>query len=588
MGRKTIVFPQLRRVKLPSFAMREVSPFKMALLTLFTTLLHSLLFNDCVSISLVDAFARSTTLLSNPIRERAVTRMRREGMPWMSSSSFDSDANNCDTTNQPHIVILGGGFGGINTALTLPTLPWSDTKYAVNGIHPKITLIDKSERFVFLPLLYELCMDDASLDEVAPTFKSLLRDGRVPAIPGLPGLPDLFDNDEKKEDGNEISFLQAKVEGIDVKNQQVVISPTTGSTLQTIDYDALVIATGAEISLDGIPGASNFALPFYTVDQSLELKRRLALLDSYIDTRSKNGDDQSVNIVVVGGGYSGVELALNLADRFDQYDTDVQVTLVHRGKRVLEYATEHNRKTGSDRLSSAGVNVMTLTSVVEVTAHEKDNGSTEISSLECQRCTVKLRTLGNSTNLADGDTITSLHTDLLLWTAGATPTSSLNQGIRNSILPRDVMGRILTSPTLNVPEYPNVFAIGDCSRPKKTPYPGTAQVAIQMATVAAWNVYATLANQKNDGSISRENESVKLLPFTYLNLGEMLTLGRNDATISTFGGIEIDGPGASWLRRLIYAVRMPTARQRLSAAVDGTGRKLARGALAVEKNKREG
>jgi NADH dehydrogenase len=150
------------------------------------------------------------------------------------------------------------------------------------------------------------------------------------------------------------------------------------------------------------------------------------------------------------------------------------------------------------------------------------------------------------------------------------------------------MGRILTSPTLNVPEYPNVFAIGDCSRPKKTPYPGTAQVAIQMATVAAWNVYATLANEKNDERISRENESLKLLPFTYLNLGEMLTLGRNDATISTIGGIEIDGPGASWLRRLIYAVRMPTARQRLSAAVDGTGRKLARGALGVEKTKRKG
>jgi NADH dehydrogenase len=149
------------------------------------------------------------------------------------------------------------------------------------------------------------------------------------------------------------------------------------------------------------------------------------------------------------------------------------------------------------------------------------------------------------------------------------------------------MGRILTSPTLNVPEYPNVFAIGDCSRPKKTPYPGTAQVAIQMATVAAWNVYATLANEKNDERISRENESLKLLPFTYLNLGEMLTLGRNDATISTIGGIEIDGPGASWLRRLIYAVRMPTARQRLSAAVGGTGRKLARGALGVEKTKRQ-
>jgi NADH dehydrogenase len=144
------------------------------------------------------------------------------------------------------------------------------------------------------------------------------------------------------------------------------------------------------------------------------------------------------------------------------------------------------------------------------------------------------------------------------------------------------MGRILTSPTLNVPEYPNVFAIGDCSRPKKDPYPGTAQVAIQMATVAAWNVYATLANSNANGQDSR-----KLLPFTYLSLGEMMTLGRDDATISTLGGIELSGAGASWLRRLIYAIRMPTDRQRLSAAVDGTARKLARGALGSTETKRK-
>ena len=429
-----------------------------------------------------------------------------------------------------------------------------------------------------------MCVEDASIDEVAPTFKSLLRDGELPSLNG--NLFSLITAPVEDGGANDVSFVHATVEGIDVKNQQVVVSQSSNGSLETIDYDALVIATGAEISLDGIPGASSHALPFYTVEQCLELKRRLALLDSYLDEKQSSGDDTPVNLVVVGGGYSGVELALNLVDRLSYSDCDVQVSLVHRGKQVLEYATEYNRQVGIDRLKSAGVNVMTSTSVVEVTPLEGDADSTARSFMERQQCTVTLRTLDNITDSDSQDVTTSLDTNLLLWTAGATPTSTINKGIRNSILPRDAMGRIITSPTLNVPEYPNVFAIGDCSRPKKTPYPGTAQVAIQQATVAAWNIYATLASESSEGLVSRGKEPLKLLPFTYLNLGEMMTLGRNDATISTLGGIELSGPGASWLRRLVYAVRMPTDRQRLSAAVDGTVRKLSRGALGSESRKR--
>lgn len=514
-------------------------------------------------------------------------------------------SSNAAGIEQPHIVILGGGFGGINSALTLPTLPWSDS-----AIKPKITLIDKSERFVFLPLLYELCVDDASIDEVAPTFKSLLSGvgGGKAATTTNPlsalsaGLPDLSDaiqllsgtssngdnDDETGTDNNcDVSFLQAQVEGIDANNNQLVVTlPSDGDTdkaVETINYDALIISTGAEISCDAVPGASEFALPFYTVDQCYELKRRLALIDNHLEGIEKTEDksEQSTNIVVVGGGYSGVELALNLVDRLGS--SNVQVTLVHRGEQVLEYATEHNRNAGSERLKSAGVKVMTSTSVDEVTSWDGPRGTNTMNdTLQKQQCIVKLSTTsGSDKNSESAHEVTEIPTTLLLWTAGSTPTSIRNTGIRNSILPRDTMGRILTSPTLNVAEYQNVFAIGDCSRPKKVPYPGTAQVAMQQATVASWNVYATLVNTtaKKNGSRRGEQNAMKLLPFSYLNLGEMMTLGTNDATISTLGGIELNGPAASWLRRLVYAVRMPTSRQGLFAAVDGSSRKLVRGAL---------
>jgi len=405
------------------------------------------------------------------------------------------------------------------------------------------------------------------LDEVAPTFKSLLEGAGGGLLPSSSaGLPDLSgplqllagggeaeaDAEAAARDGRDVSFRQAQVEGIDVANRQVVISTPEDGAVETVDYDALVVATGAEIALDAVPGAADYALPFYTVDQALELKRRLALLDQEI------ADDRPVDIVVVGGGYSGVELALNLADRFGGGDGDAQVTLVHRGE-ILEYATEHNRRTGTDRLRAAGVNVRTSTSVVEVLPGEAGDEPL----LDPYRCRLAL-----STRSEDGtqEETAALPAALLLWTAGATPASQKNAGVRNSVLPRDARGRLLTSPTLNVPEHPEVFAVGDCGRPRKAPYPATAQVALQQATVAAWNVRATL------------EPAPRPRPFQFLDLGEMMTLGSDDATLSTLGGaVELSGPAASWLRRWIYAARMPTAAQGLRAGLDGTGRKLARG-----------
>ena len=293
------------------------------------------------------------------------------------------------------------------------------------------------------------------------------------------------------------------------------------------------------------------------MEQALELKRCLALLDSYLedDAAIDGNEKRPVNLVVVGGGYLGVELALNLVDRFGGDDDDVKVTLVHRCEQVLEYATEHNQNTGIEDEDALGV-----------------------PALDKRRCVLELSTKskdgpGNAEEMR-------LPATLLLWTAGATPTSERNAGVRNSVLPRNAMGRILTSPTLNVPDHPDVFAVGDCGRPKKVPYAGTAQVAIQQATVAAWNVYATLTHGSDDESHNAggTEKETKLLLFKFLNLGEMMTLRTYDATISTLGGrVELSGPAASWLRRWIFAVRMTTPAQGLRAA-DGTGRKLARGA----------
>ena len=130
-------------------------------------LLHILLVLSCAG--LVPAFVARTSLGVSRYQHRLSAE----------SSSDDSDSVS------PRICVVGGGFGGLNTALALNDLPWPE------NFKPTITLMDKKERFVFLPLLYELCVDDASIEEVAPTFKSLL-------------------------EGSDIDFIQCDASGVDI------------------------------------------------------------------------------------------------------------------------------------------------------------------------------------------------------------------------------------------------------------------------------------------------------------------------------------------------------------------------------------
>jgi NADH:ubiquinone reductase (non-electrogenic) len=474
------------------------------------------------------------------------------------SASYPSNSQTRITTelNAKEICVLGGGFGGLNAALTLSSLPWPEDD------KPTITLIDKKERFVFLPLLYELCMGDAELEEVAPTYESLLRD-------------------------TNIQFRQANIQGIDIDNDTVFIDnesskfSSTRSSTSTIKYDSLIVATGADVNLERIPGAASRALPFYSIEDCLELRKRLTLLDSIGD----DFDDREIEVVIVGGGYSGVELALNMKERLANVGKGVKVSLVHRGADVLEYATEYNRRSGLERLNAAGVEIVTETSVVEVMDGNENDEDTSTSTSKVNMkgmCKVVVENKNNQSKK-------TLNADILLWTAGAMSTNT-RRGILNSKLPRDSSGRIITDQYLAAKGSGNVFALGDCSRAKKVPYVGTAAVAMQQAPFAAWNVYSyimMMAERNENGYGSQaQRDNMKPLPFQYVNLGEMMTLGEKDATISSMGLVEVNGAAASVMRRLIYAVRMPTVQQALTAAISSSSKRFE--SLLVSRKKKNG
>lgn len=385
----------------------------------------------------------------------------------------------------PKITILGGGFGGLYTALLLSRFPWTRlTK-------PEITLVDRSERFVFLPMLYEVAFGQLDKWQVAPKFSDLLQ-------------------------GTDIAFMLGQVEKIDIQGSTCDIFSTSDGQKQ-LQYDRLVIAIGTETNVSAVPGADKYALSFRTLEDAQRLKQRLANL-----SRMKRQKGKKPVIFVIGGSYSGVELCCNVAEYFRG---EAKVYIVDRGNRLLDTASDHNRNTALETLRSWNVETLLDTNVSCVA-----EDSVTLQSLK------------------EPEKLHKFDTDLVLWTAGFKPFSWLHF----TSLEKDPTGRIVTSNTLQAVGHDDIFVVGDAAAVTDVngqKCKATAQVAIQQAECAAWNIWASLNNKKP-------------IPFRYQHLGELMTLGKYKATAQVFG-IPLSGTTAQLTRRLAYLFRMPTNMHRL-------------------------
>ncbi|WP_017710908.1 NAD(P)/FAD-dependent oxidoreductase [Prochlorothrix hollandica] len=227
-----------------------------------------------------------------------------------------------DTTpTPPRICILGGGFGGLYTALRLGQLAWD------GETPPEIVLIDQGDRFVFLPLLYELVTEELETWEIAPPFTELLQHTPV-------------------------RFVQGTVSAIDVAEQRVMLADGQG-----FHWDRLVLALGSETPLGGVPGVADHALAFRTVQDVYQLKERLRLLEQ--SHRDK------IRVAIVGAGYSGIELACKLADRLGDRG---RIRLIERDYQILSHSPEFNRESVRQSLQERGIWLDLETTVQSISA----------------------------------------------------------------------------------------------------------------------------------------------------------------------------------------------------------------------------
>ncbi len=389
------------------------------------------------------------------------------------------------TDKQKKVLIVGGGFGGLFTALDLAN-------------DAEVTLISDDAHFTFRPLLYEYLSGEVEAWHIAPDYKELF--------------------------GKEINFVRGEVESVDFENKAVKVSTRD----QLFNYDALVLAVGGVTNFWNIAGAEEFALPFRSIGDADELRRRMTrALDSVSPTLAPQDVRDKMTFAIVGGGASGVELATKMSDLLtDAFKRrglkgEPHVLIFEMSDRLVPGMGEEVRAYVEKTLLETHVDVHLQTRVLEVKPHgivsEHNGRQTEI---EC---------------------VTTV------WTAGV----RVSPLIEKLDLPKHESGLLLVNQTLQVEGHANVFALGDIARVEEVApiLAGTAQLANQESSLAADNIRAFL----ND-------RDLKTKPFE--ELGEALSLGTHNAAVLV-GGNVVGGALARDARFALYTSRLPTWHHRL-------------------------
>lgn len=228
----------------------------------------------------------------------------------------------------------------------------------------------------------------------------------------------------------------------------------------------------------------------------------------------EESDAEKIRVAIVGAGYSGVELACKLADRLGERG---RFRLVEISDQILRTSPDFNREAAKKALDAKGVFI----------------------DLE-----TKVESIGQNTiSLEYKNQVDTIPVDLVIWTVGTRVTNV----VKSLPFKQNQRGQITNTPTLQVLDHPDIFALGDladCIDAEGQQVPATAQAAFQQADYAAWNIWASLTQRP-------------LLPFRYQQLGEMMALGTDNATLTGLG-VKLDGSLAYVARRLAYLYRLPT------------------------------
>lgn len=395
------------------------------------------------------------------------------------------------STQKHNIVIVGGGAGGLGLTTRLAR------KFKGNS-SVTVTLIDQKPAHIWKPLLHEVATGslDSNHDEIS--YGALARRFKF-------------------------KFILADLRAVNTEKSNITIAPVFGPLSQTqeepreLEYTQLVIAVGSQGNDFGTPGVAENAIFLDSRADAEQFHQRfIAHLN---DINYRRNPDSQLNVVIVGGGATGVELSADLhsvSEQLEEYGFEkfqpeqLSITLLEAGPRLLAQLPDRISQSVAQELKNIGVSVLTNSQVTEVTAD-----SVRIASEQC------------------------FASDLTVWAAGIRAPDML----AGSGLPVDRIGRVKVARTLNLENNREIFVLGDCCHcPMGTDQvvPPRAQSAHQMAKT----VYKNLIRQQQDRP---------LIDFKYSDLGSLVSLSEYTTVGNLMGNLMrgtvfIEG----WVARVMY------------------------------------
>jgi NADH dehydrogenase len=411
------------------------------------------------------------------------------------------------------VVILGGGFAGVTTAINLEKEFRDDPSVA-------FTLVSETNALLFTPMLAEVAASSLEPTHISTPLRSSLHRTRV---------------------------VRAQVAGVDLENRRITLSDRE----ETLPYDHLVLALGAVSSLPPGDGIAEHALEFKTLADAIRIRNHVIDAFDHADAEPNPARRRALlTFVVAGGGFSGAELAggLNdfargmLADYPSLSADDLRIVLIHSRERILpelsaslaDYALERMRARGvtfelNARVSAARPGVVVLKRI----ELEKTDATKKLEPVQLE-----------------------IPTETLVWAAGTAPSPLLKE----LAVERDKRGAVLVENTLAVRGHTGLWALGDCAivPDAKTgkSCPPTAQFAIREARTLARNLCASIAGEP-------------LQPFHFDSLGTLCVVGHHTAC-AEIKGYKFSGFFAWFLWRSLYLSKLPGLERKVRVVGDWT------------------
>jgi NADH dehydrogenase len=398
-----------------------------------------------------------------------------------------------EKTRRTHIVILGGGFAGVEAARYLD-------RTAANRADVEVTLVNRDNFTLFTPMLDEVASGDLEPAQICNPLRKLFR---------------------------HVTVLSGEIKAIDLAARQVTLSYGIGLLTRELPFDHLVLALGSETNYSEIPGVAAHALGMKTLGDAVMLRAKvIAMLEAASIEPDLVRRKRMLTFVVAGSGFAGVEtvgaindLARESLPHYGRVDPrEVRVVLIG-GKAILPEIGEALGLYTHEKLRERQIEVKIGAKVI---AYKE--GAVHCSDSE------------------------AIPTETLVWAAGVSPSPILKD------IPWELQkGKLVVGSTLEVPQTPGVWAVGDCAAiidpTSKLPYPPTAQHALREGRHAAKNICARLKGKRT-------------LPFTYKAPGQLATIGRRTGVANIFG-LKFSGIVGWVLWRTVYLLKLPRLEKKL-------------------------